>query len=149
VPQFIPLNEDNASTHPLGFNKLKLLDTETTLGSELGSTVATLSLHTGMCSFCPHPLAKEMMQGVDSRDPCLPAQHWLPDQTAKGPWRGGVSYLAGGIGQGGGPIWLPTQGPVIPGLTRELAGRELQLKVIPLFPTLKFLLISSLNRNSH
>ena len=49
----------------------------------------------------------------------------------------------------GGPVWLFLKGPVSPGLTRDPTGQELQLKVIPFFPTLKFLLISSLNRNSH
>ena len=50
---------------------------------------------------------------------------------------------------GGGLVWLSLRGLVSPGLTRDPTGRELQLKVIPPFPTLKFLLISSLNRNSH
>lgn len=54
-----------------------------------------------------------------------------------------------GLGQVEGPFWPSLEDQVSPGLTRELAEPELQLKVIPFFPTLKFLLISSLNRNSH
>lgn len=66
---------------------------------------------------------------------------------------GGISYLAGGtlgrVRVEWGLVWLSLEGLVSPGLIRDPAGRELQLKVIPLFPTLKFLSISSLNRNSH
>lgn len=50
---------------------------------------------------------------------------------------------------GWGPVWLSFKGLVNPDLTRDPSAGELQLKVIPPFPTLKFLLISALNRNSH
>lgn len=66
---------------------------------------------------------------------------------------GGGSSQGGGIwGRarvGWGPVWLSFKGLVNPDLTRDPSAGELQLKVIPPFPTLKFLLISALNRNSH
>lgn len=97
---------------------------------------------------CPHPTEEEMVVSLpDSRGLCLLNPASLPEAT------GGVCYWwevhQAGPWQGGGLVWLSLRGLVSPGLTRDPIGEELQLKVIPLFPTLKFLLISSLNRNSH